>query len=507
MHVVTSCRPPSEGPPARIAPLAILPVFLRLQGRKAVVAGGSAAAAWKAELLAAAGAEVHVFATQMSEPLCEAIGNGSRIVHHRRRWAADCLPGAALAIADAEDDAEAQAFVLAARRAGVPVNIIDKPDHCDFQFGSIVNRSPVVVGISTDGAAPILGQAIRRRIETLLPPFLAGWGAIARSVRDTVAARLAPGAERRAFWDDFVARAFARPPAPDEAEVLIHAPAMESMAGSHTGRVTLVGAGPGDAELLTLKAIRALQSADVILFDDLVSCEVLELSRREARRMLVGKRGGRPSCRQEDINATMIALARAGRHVVRLKSGDPMIFGRAGEEIAELQGAGIAVDIVPGVTSALAMAARLKVSLTHRDSARAVRFVTAHSHLGGLPADIDWHSLADAATTSIFYMGRRTAALLADRLIREGLPATTPAVVAVGLCGPRESAVRTTLGSLAETVADLDADQPMLIGVGQVFANADCMPAADPTEREMRDPDAQAIANAGVVRTRAALSF
>lgn len=335
--------------PARMAPLAVLPVFFKLDGRKAVVAGGSDAAAWKAELLAATGAEVHVYAEELEPAFSALLAAGSAagaFVYHRRDWDDDIFSGAAIAVADAETDDEAAAFFEAADAAGVPVNVIDKPADCGFQFGSIVNRSPAVVAVSTDGAAPILGQAIRRRIETLLPPALAGWAALARDLRAVAVDKLAAGPQRRAFWERLVDRAFGAAPDIGAAETLIgEAKSIAANVNVTHGRVTLVGAGPGDAELLTLKAVRALQAADVILFDDLVSDDVLELARREAKRMLVGKRGGRESCRQEDINAMMVSLAKAGKHVVRLKGGDPMVFGRAGEEIAQLQGEGIPVSV------------------------------------------------------------------------------------------------------------------------------------------------------------------
>ena len=235
------------------------------------------------------------------------------------------------------------------------------------------------------------------------------------------------------------------------------------------GRVTLVGAGPGDAELLTLKALRVLQSADVILFDALVSDDVLDLARKTAKKMLVGKRGGRPSCRQEDINALMIKLAAQGKHVVRLKSGDPGIFGRGGEEIAQLKQAGIAVDIVPGVTSASAMAARLGLSLTHRDNAHSVRFITGHSRHGGLPENLDWPGLADAATTLVIYMGGRTAQAFAARLICAQLPDATPVVAVSCVSRANETIWSGTLSELAAGGLTADLDQPVIIGIGAVF--------------------------------------
>ncbi|TCL65175.1 siroheme synthase CysG [Rhizobium sp. BK251] len=476
---------PRNEAPARMAPLAKLPVFWALEGKRVVVVGGSDASAWKAELLAACGAEVHVYAEELSDTFEKRIMRGAehpqgRFTHHPENWSPALLCGATLAIADCEEEEEAKAFFDAARAAGVPVNVIDKPAFCQFQFGSIVNRSPVVVSISTDGAAPILAQAIRRRIETLLPQSLKAWAELAQSLREKINARLAPGPLRRAFWERFVDHAFAASHTPeegaggsllDEAERLLEAPANSS---GH-GRVTLVGAGPGDAEFLTLKAVRALQAADVILFDDLVSDEVLELARREAKRMLVGKRGGRESCRQEDINDMMVTFARAGKRVVRLKSGDPMIFGRAGEEIARLEQEGIPVDVVPGITTASAMAARLGVSLTHRDHSQSVRFVTGHSRHGTLPADIDWPALADRRTTTIFYMGGRTAPAIARRLIAEGMPETTPVAICANVSRENERRWFGTLARLQEGIAEIGYHDPVIIGIGAVFSRKEAV--------------------------------
>ncbi len=469
---------PRSDLPARMEPLAKLPVFWALEGKRVIVAGGSDAAAWKAELLAACGAQVHVYAEDLSDTFEKLILRGAEhpqagFTHHPRVWNEACLAGATIAIGDCEDG-EAQAFFEAARMAGVPVNVIDKPAFCQFQFGSIVNRSPVVVSISTDGAAPILAQAIRRRIETLLPRALKGWAALAQSLREAVNERLAPGPLRRAFWEHFVDRAFSGLDTPEEGvggQLLKEAEGLrEAPAHSSAGRVTLVGAGPGDAELLTLKAVRALQAADVILFDDLVSTEVLELARREAKRMLVGKRGGRTSCRQEDINAMMVKLAKAGKHVVRLKSGDPMIFGRAGEEIAHLDRENISVDIIPGITAASAMASRLGISLTHRDHAQSVRFVTGHSRHGGLPADIDWGAIADPHTTTVFYMAGRTAPLIAERLLKEGLSPETSAVIISDVSRPTERDWRGTLFDIPRGIASIGYNNPVLISVGNALA-------------------------------------
>ncbi|ACI93943.1 siroheme synthase [Afipia carboxidovorans OM5] len=464
-------RPPSDSAPPRIAALSVLPAFFDLTGKRAVVAGGSEAAAWKAELLAAAGAQVDVYTAseRLSESMVVLHEREPRVKLHRHVWDADCLAGAVMALADVEDESEAIAFAAAARKTGAAWNVIDRPAHCQFQFGSIVNRSPLVVGISTSGAAPVLSQAVRRRIETLLPCSLADWAALARQLRDVVAERLLPGEARRHFWERFVDRAFAGAPSGDALEQL-RSDIREVAEQKRQGYVTFVGAGPGDPELLTLKAVRALQAADVILFDDLVSDEVLELARREAKRILVGKRAGRPSCKQHEINEMMIALAKAGRRVVRLKSGDPMIFGRLGEEIAALENEGIGHDVVPGITAGLAMAARLGVSLTHRDCVRSVRFVTGHSQHGGLPQDVDWAAVADPSATTIFYMGARTAARISAELIQRGMSARTPAVVGVNIGRPGEAIHSTDLAGLPDCCTIIRDGQPALIGIGRVFA-------------------------------------
>ena len=314
----------------------------------------------------------------------------------------------------------------AARRAGVPVNVIDRPAFCSFQFGAVVNRSPLVVGISTDGAAPVFGQAIRSRIEALLPAGFARWVRAAQAWRAELPDLKLGPAVRRRFWERFATLALRAPdraPSQRDRDELLAAGRAAAAQPRDVGHVSLVGAGPGNPELLTLAAVRALRSADIILYDDLVAPEVLDFARREAKRMLVGKTGHRPSCRQDDINALMIQLAKSGKRVVRLKAGDPMIFGRAGEEIAALERADIPLDVVPGITAAQGAAASLEVSLTHREIARRVQYVTGHAHDGRLPDDLDLAALADPATTTAVYMPLGTLGALSARLLA---PAPSP---------------------------------------------------------------------------------
>lgn len=468
-------RKPSEAAPQRLSALARLPVFLDLAGKRAVLAGGTPGAAWKAELLAAAGAHVQVFAHDVCEDMQQLIERGAAagsLTLYARDWTPSDFAGAAIAVGDCEDDAEALAFRDAAKAAAVPCNTIDRRETCDFEFGAIVNRSPVVIGVSTNGSAPILAQNIRRRIETLLPPSLSGWAGWARDIRRHVMDRLAKGAPRRAFWERFSDLALSGAETPDNPKAIEALIADIRASEVAQGRVTLVGAGPGDAELLTLKAVRALQSADVILFDDLVSEEVLELARREAKRMLVGKRARGPSCSQDDINALMLKLARQGKHVVRLKSGDPMIFGRAGEEIEELQAAGVPVEVVPGVSTATALAASVGVSLTHRDHAQSVRFVTGHARTGDLPADLDWRGLADCRTSLVFYMGGRTGPRIASRLIEAGLSPATPVLVAWSVSRPGQGHRTMRLADLAAAATAAQPGQPTIVCIGAAFAPA-----------------------------------
>ena len=477
-------RKPQEKRPSRLAPLSVLPVFYKLEGKCALVVGGDDAAAWKAELLAAAGAKVRVVAPTLSsdfQHLVDASEGSYQVV--ARSWCADDVEDCTLAIGSFADEREAKRFTDAARACGTPVNVIDDPKYCDFQFGSIVNRSPVVVGVSTDGAAPAIAQLIRSKIETLLPASIADWAKTAKELRGSLREKMPDTKRRISFWREFAEAAFSKPASEISEFCASFTANRDSGVYPSIGKVTLVGAGPGDAGLLTLNALRALQAADVILFDDLVSDEVLDLSRREAKRMLVGKRGGRASCRQDDINETMLRLARQGKNVVRLKSGDPMIFGRAGEEIEMLEEAGVTVDVVPGVTSAIAAAARLKTSLTHRDCAQGVKFVTGHSRDGKLPS-IDWKACADKETTLLVYMGARTAPLLAERLLSEGAKPATPVVIMSAVSRPNESVQRLTISQMQNTRPS--TSDPVLIGIGGVFKARNAK-VSGKTEHYMRE--------------------
>jgi len=466
-------RSPSEAPTPRMETLARLPIFLALQDKRAVLVGGSAAAAWKAELLSAAGARVEVYTQDPSEELMAIAAQAPRgpVAVHAREVESSDLSGAAIAVGAIEDVPQATAFAAAARRAGVPVNIVDKPALSDFAFGAIVNRSPLVIGISTDGAAPVFGQAIRAKLEALIPRGFARWAEAARTWRPRVQSLGLSFRARRQLWERFTQAALARPNAvPDLAEFEALRTELAA-APERTGSVVLVGAGPGDAELLTLRAVRALQSADVILIDDLVAPQILEFARREAKKMLVGKTGYRPSCRQDEINRLMISLAKAGRCVVRLKSGDPTVFGRAGEEIAACRTAGIPVEVVPGITAAQGAASRLGVSLTHRRHSRRLQYVTGHQADGGPSAEIDWKSVADPSTTTVIYMPKRTLAAITASALEHGIDPGTPAVVVAEATRASEIILRGTVADIAARLEASAPSGPVLVMIGQVLAS------------------------------------
>ena len=335
----------SETQPPRMEPLARLPVFFALEGRHALVAGGTPGAAWKAELLSAAGAEVAVYAVEACDQMVALAldpPQGAITIHHRI-WMPEDLTGMAIAVGAFDNDDDARRFSDAARAAGVPVNVVDNPRFCDFSFGAIVNRSPLVISISTDGASPVFGQAIRGKLETLIPRGFTRWAEMARRWRSDLKTSGLSFNARRRFWQLFTERAVKHPDAEPQGfdyDLLLEQTKAEGERVER-GTVTLVGAGPGDPELLTLRAMRAMQSADVILFDEQVSMEILDFARREAKKLLVGKGS------DDSTDELILGLAKAGRRVIRLSG-----VSHTGNDhvIAACRKAGIAVEVVPGVT-------------------------------------------------------------------------------------------------------------------------------------------------------------
>lgn len=465
---MTRSPKPSDCRPRPIGPLAVLPLFHKLDGRRVLAVGASEAMAWKLDLLEAAGARAVVAPANSAEDTAT-LASTRNIDVVELDTALSAIGAYALVVADVEDEFLARRIFDTATNAGVPVNQIDRPAFCTVQFGSIVNRSPVVLGISTDGAAPVLGQAIRTRIETLLPGALGSWAERARALRSQIAQEIELAALRRAWWGRYANHALNAQQAPDA-----EPPHFGSDEASQ-GRVTLVGAGPGDPDLLTVKALRALQDADIVLYDALVSDEVLELARREARRMPVGKRAGRRSCKQEEINRLMIRFAEEGLHVVRLKAGDPAIFSRGAEEIDALALRNIPVSVVPGITSASSAAAGLGLTLTDRTRGRQVLFASGHGRNGELPA-IDWPAIASGTTTIGLYMGRSRLAAFAREALAHGASPNLPVSIGTNISRHDEEWDHRTLSTATNNVGLRTDDQPRpaLILIGNILR--DCSP-------------------------------
>jgi uroporphyrin-III C-methyltransferase/precorrin-2 dehydrogenase/sirohydrochlorin ferrochelatase len=450
------------------------PAFLDLVGRSCLVVGGGETALAKLRLLRKAGARVTLVAPR-ALPEIEALAEAGEIERIRRGFVAGDVAGRAL-VQGASGIAEVDRRVSeAARDAGLPVNVVDRTGLSSFITPAIVERDPLVIGISTAGTAPVLARQLRARIEALLPAHLGRLARFAEGFRGAVRATIGEPAERRRFWERFFAGPLAaRVLAGEEGgarEAMLALINRQAPAEDGRGSVAIVGAGPGDPELLTLKALRALQDADVVVYDRLVAPEILDLARRDARRLYVGKAKARHSRTQDQINAMLLAEARAGRRVVRLKGGDPFVFGRGGEERAYLLRHGVDVRVVPGITAATGCAAAAGIPLTHRAVAQAVTFLTGHGAAG--EPDLDWAGLAARRETLVIYMGVSTAGTIARRLIEHGLAGSTPvAVVENGtLASQRVIAGRLDgLGALIERQA---VTGPALIVVGEVAATAE----------------------------------
>jgi uroporphyrin-III C-methyltransferase/precorrin-2 dehydrogenase/sirohydrochlorin ferrochelatase len=440
-----------------------------LDDRRIVIAGGGELAQHKARLFASSPARIEAFALAFDPAFGAELGG--RVVFEQRAISAADFAGATLAIVAEEDEARILAAVAAARAARVPLNVVDRPELCDWHTPALIDRGEVVVGIATGGAAPVVARDLRARIEVMLPKGVGVLAAAARSLRERVARALPDAERRRVFWERALrGPAAARADAGDAAGATVALIASLDAPHAPRGVVHIVGAGPGDPELLTLKAVRLMQDADVIFHDALVTPEILGLARRDAERVPVGKRRGVRSARQEDIHALMIEAARAGKRVVRLKGGDPFLFGRGGEELDALEAAGVEAHVVPGITSALGCAAAIGAPLTHRDQAHSVIFITGHAAAG--EPDLDWAALARPNQTVVVYMGVATAAQIADRLIAAGRAPETPVAVVENGTRPDQKIVHGRLEDLGLHVVANDILGPAVLIIGEAVGRA-----------------------------------
>lgn len=448
------------------------PIFFDLDDREAIVVGGGEEALRKVRLLLKTNARISVIAGELHEDLAAE----PRVKWIARRFLPMLLDGAALVYATEEETNEAAS--AAARERGIPVNVIDEAAISTFITPSIVDRDPVVVAIGTEGTAPVLGQGIRARIDAMLPAGLGKLAAAAHGLRARVAQSVPSGSRRRNFWQRYffgsVREAFLAGDGKRYGSEL--QAAFTAEAKPAIGRVSLVGAGPGDPELLTLKAQRKLQEADVIVHDRLVGPGILEMARRDAIRIAVGKTPFQPSSRQADINAILIREAEAGRNVVRLKGGDPYVFGRGGEEQAVLEARGIAVDVVPGITAALGCAASIGLPVTQRGQNRAITLMTGAGDDGF--AEHDWAALARPGQAMAIYMGVNAAGDISARLLDAGIDPATPVTVVENGTLPEQKVCTGNIGNLWETLALNGIEGPAVIYVGlkPARASADIVP-------------------------------
>ena len=447
-----------------------LPAFFDIAGKPCLVVGGGDVAARKIALLERAGGRVRVISPELVPSLSRGVAAG-RFLHIEAEFSPEHLDDASLVIAATDKRAVNARVSWEARQRGIPVNVVDDPALCSFQVPAIIDRDPVLIAISTGGASPVLARWVRRRIERALPASLGDLGRLAQRWRATVRARVPLASARKRFWD----RLFDGP-ATDLTIAGRHAEAELALVGAldsvgpTPGAVYLVGAGPGDPDLLTLRAHRLLQSADVIVYDRLVSDGVLDLARRDAETVYVGKEAGNHSMPQEEINDLLIRLAREGKQVIRLKGGDPFVFGRGGEEMLAVEAAGIYCHIVPGITAAAGIGAAAGIPLTHRGMAQGCSFITGQAADG--EPDADWPALARGGNTIVVYMGLAALPRIASKLIAHGMRTDMPVAVVEKGTTPDQRTIAGPLGSIAALVEYAGITGPALTFIGEVAGRA-----------------------------------
>lgn len=449
-----------------------LPLFHRVQQQRVLMVGGGDVALRKARLLCDAGARVHVVAPEINEQLRQLLVEHGGSLSVREYQQGDCH-GHSLVVSATNQRQVNQHVFEEAKALGVPVNVVDTPELCTVIFPAIVDRSPLVVAVSSGGHAPVLARLIRAKIETILPASYGRLGLIAQKFRQAVKDRFSSVNERRIFWEEVLQGPIAEQVFAGQAEQAERAVAekLAQPTKKAEGEVYLVGAGPGDPDLLTFKALRLMQQADVVLYDRLVSSAIVDMCRRDADRIYVGKAASNHSLPQDQINKKLVELAQQGKRVLRLKGGDPFIFGRGGEEIEELAQHGVAFQVVPGITSASGCSSYSGIPLTHRDHAQSVRFVTGHPKDGSL--NLPWNELVSSTQTVVFYMGLGTLPDIAKQLIAHGREQTTPVAVVERGTLPEQRVIVGVLADIAQKVEENQVESPSLIIVGEVVGLKD----------------------------------
>ena len=445
-----------------------LPIFLAVRDEPCLLVGGSQAAEPKARLLRRAGARLVIIAAGLTPGLRELAGE-PEVTWHPRAFREGDLDGVRLVIVAVDDEELARAIATAARARGVPVNAVDRRALCSFILPSILDRSPLVAAVSTGGTAPILARILRARLETIIPAQLGRLARFLGEIRPDVLGRIADSALRRRFFEGVVDGPIGEQVLAgreDEARDAIASTIAEYENAGVTGEVYLVGAGPGDPDLLTFRALRLMQKADVVVYDRLVSNAVLDLARRDAERIYAGKQPGYHAIPQHEINDLLARLALAGKRVLRLKGGDPFIFGRGGEEIETLASLGIPFQVVPGITAASGCAAYAGIPLTHRDHAQSCTFVTGRRKID--EDTLDWDSLVRPNQTVVIYMGLAGLETICSGLLRHGIAPETPAALIEQGTTAAQVVHTGTVGTLASAIEGKGVRAPTLVIVGDV---------------------------------------
>jgi uroporphyrin-III C-methyltransferase/precorrin-2 dehydrogenase/sirohydrochlorin ferrochelatase len=451
------------------------PVFFDLAGQKVLIVGGGEVALRKISLLERTGALITVVAPVIAPELMARAAAG-QLKLAVREFAPDDLDGVRLVIVATSRRAVNRWIANLSESRNIPVNVVDDREASRFIVPAIIDRDPVVVAVSTGGTSPVLARRLRERLEATIPKRIGELASWLRALRAGTRRKLRGTDERRRFFEAVVDGPAARRFIEGDTQGAVRAAqrllATSSTAPPAAGEVTLVGAGPGDPELLTLKALRALQDADVILYDRLVPAAVLDLARRDAARHCVGKAAGGVGSTQEEINALLIEHARQGRRVVRLKGGDPFIFGRGGEELQALAAAQINFSVVPGITAALGCTAYAGIPLTHRDHAHSVTFVTGHlqDHGKEPEREPDWRALARPGTTAVFYMGLARLDHIVAKLLEHGAAPSCPAGLIARGTTPDQRVITATLSTIGSASAAANLESPSLLIVGEVVA-------------------------------------
>jgi uroporphyrin-III C-methyltransferase / precorrin-2 dehydrogenase / sirohydrochlorin ferrochelatase len=445
-----------------------LPIFFNIAQRRCLVIGGGDVATRKVTMLLKAQGNVVVISPELTSELQQMLEK-NEIEYVRDSFSPEQLTGACLVIAATDDELVNEEVSVAAKRMNIPVNVVDAPALCTFTMGSIIDRSPVVIAVSSEGNAPVLARHIRSKIETMLPAAYGRIATIAGEFRDQVKARFSTTQSRRRFWENvlngpLVERVLSGQE--QAARELLGELLTQSDDAPARGEVYLVGGGPGDPDLLTFRALRLMQQCDVCVYDKLVSKEVMELVRRDAELVYVGKSRDQHTLPQEEINALLARLALEGKRVLRLKGGDPFIFGRGGEEIETLMQHGVPFQVVPGITAANGVSSYAGIPLTHRDYAQACLFITGHLKDGTV--DLDWQAMARPRQTVVIYMGLVGLEQICTKLIAQGVSADMPAAVIQQGTTQKQRVVESTLANLANDVAEAGLKPPSLTIIGEV---------------------------------------